>query len=133
MTGSPPLATPRLLLTTAALLAAHEVDSAYWHEWELFGIPGGAGTFVALHVGMFLLLVWGYGEALKGTRAGVYLSYVVASGAVFAGVVHGAYLALGRPEFRSAVSIGLLVALFTSGAVLLARLVSVPKTRAALS
>ncbi len=133
MTGSPGRATPRLLLTTAALLAAHEVDSAFWHEWELFGIPGGGEMFVALHVGVFLLLLWGYGEALRGTRAGVVLSYVVAAGALFAGAVHGTCLGLGRPEFRSAVSIGLLVALFTSGAALLVRLVSAPETRRALS
>ncbi|MCU6500248.1 hypothetical protein LPN04_20855 [Rugamonas sp. A1-17] len=25
----------------AAVLATHQIDAAYWHEWELFRIPGG--------------------------------------------------------------------------------------------
>jgi hypothetical protein len=35
-------------LTNATLLCVHEIDSAYWHEWSLFGIPGGIQLFLTL-------------------------------------------------------------------------------------
>jgi hypothetical protein len=40
----------RLYLANAAFLIADEIDSAYWHEWDLFGLGGGIGGFVLLHV-----------------------------------------------------------------------------------
>ncbi len=30
-----------LYLLNFALLFTHKIDSAFWKEWELFGIPGG--------------------------------------------------------------------------------------------
>lgn len=33
----------------AALLVTHEIDAAYWKEWELFGLPGTEGGFLVLH------------------------------------------------------------------------------------
>lgn len=118
-------------LITAVLLATHEVDSGYWREWDLFRIPGGAGLFVLLHLGIFFLLFWGYGQVLTGTRAGVWMSFVAAGGALFAGVVHGAFLLLGRPEFRSGVSIGVLLAVTVSGLILLSASISAARRRAA--
>ena len=106
-------------LSSAALLAAHEVDSGYWREWDLFGLPGGAGLFVLLHVGIFFLLLWGYGQVVTGTRAGLLMSFVVGAGSLFAGAVHATFLLLGRPEFRTPVSIAVLAALAASGIVLL--------------
>ena len=37
-------AATRLYLANTALLIAHEIDSAYWKEWELFHLPGGIRT-----------------------------------------------------------------------------------------
>lgn len=36
---------PWLYLLNAALLITHEIDSAYWHELEPFGIRGGIQLF----------------------------------------------------------------------------------------
>lgn len=35
-----------LYLLNFALLFTHEIDSAYWKEWDLFGIPGGIKSFL---------------------------------------------------------------------------------------
>ncbi len=43
----------------ATLLICHEIDSAYWREWELFRIPGGASMFVALHIPLIAIVLWG--------------------------------------------------------------------------
>jgi hypothetical protein len=39
----------------AILLINHEIDSAYWKEWELFKLPGGIGGFLILHFPMLLV------------------------------------------------------------------------------
>jgi len=38
-----------LYLINAILLINHEIDSAFWKEWELFKLPGGIGGFLILH------------------------------------------------------------------------------------
>ena len=39
----------KLYLTNLALLATHEIDSAYWHEWNLFNLPGEIDLFLVLN------------------------------------------------------------------------------------
>jgi len=34
-------------------LIIHELDSAYWKEWDLFRLPGGITVFLALHFPLF--------------------------------------------------------------------------------
>jgi hypothetical protein len=109
----------RRYLACAALLAVHEVDSGIWREWDLFELPGGAATFVALHLPLFLLLVWGYGQVVLGTNAGRRVSLLLAVGALAGGALHAALLGAGHPEFRTAGSLALLGGLAASGAALL--------------
>ena len=101
----------RLYWINASLLGAHEVDSGYWREWELFGLPGGADLFVLIHIPLFMLVFWGYGQGLRATRAGMAMSWGVACAGLFAIAAHGWFLASGRPEFRSPMSTGLLMAI----------------------
>jgi hypothetical protein len=100
----------KLYLANATLLVVHEIDSAYWSEWELLHVPGGVTGFLALHVVLVPVVVWGYGEVLAGSRTGLWLSLAVAMAGVFALVVHGWFLLQGRPEFRTTASIAVLIA-----------------------
>ena len=97
-------------LASATLLVVHEIDSAYWREWELFHLPGGLTGFLALHLPLVLLVFWGYGQVLAGSRAGLWLSLALAAAGAFALLVHGWFLLQGRPEFRTPASIAVLVA-----------------------
>jgi hypothetical protein len=95
----------------AALLVAHEVDSAYWREWELFGLGGGIGGFVLLHVPLVLLILWGFERLLAGARAGLFMSAVLGLSGLAAPLIHGFFLYRGHTEFRTPVSFGLLCAI----------------------
>jgi hypothetical protein len=108
----------RRYLACAVLLAVHEVDSGIWREWDLFGLPGGAATFVALHVPLFVILVWGYGQVVLGTNAGRRMALLLAAGAVAGGALHALLLGAGHPEFRTPGSLAILGALAMSGAAL---------------
>jgi hypothetical protein len=110
----------RAYWVVAALLATHEVDSGFWREWELFRLPGGPDLFVALHVGIFLLILWGHEQVLAGRREGAAMSLVLGAGGVVALGVHAWFLAHGDARFASAVSIGVLTALGCAGGYLVA-------------
>jgi hypothetical protein len=98
----------KLYLVNAALLTVHEIDSAYWREWDLFHLPGGPSAFLALHVALVLLVIWGYGQVLSGSRAGLWMSVALACAGILALLLHGLFLLQGRPEFRTAASLTVL-------------------------
>jgi hypothetical protein len=100
----------RLYAVNAALLLAHEIDSAYWKEWDLFGLPGGEPGFVLLHLPLVTVAFWGYDRLLAGARAGLYMSLALAAAGISALAIHGAFLAQGRPEFRHSHSLAILLA-----------------------
>jgi hypothetical protein len=99
-----------LYLANATVLLTHQIDAAYWHEWELFGLPGGAPLFVLTNLPMVFLVLWGARALALGRRAGLVMSWaLVASGAIAIGL-HGVFLLRGHDAFRAPVSLGLLAA-----------------------
>ncbi len=38
----------RLYVLNATLLLVHELDSAFWREWDVLGLPGGEAGSLAL-------------------------------------------------------------------------------------
>jgi hypothetical protein len=109
----------RLYWINAALLSTHEVDSGYWKEWNLFHLPGGLPGFLLLHIGLFLLVLWGYDQVDRARRSGLWCSLILAASGIFAFALHGILLLQGGIEFRAPVSILLLAA---TGAVSVAQL-----------
>lgn len=100
-----------LYLLNAALLFTHEVDSAYWREWELFGIPGGIQVFLLLNFLLFLVFLLGYGRLLREASGGHAFSLLLAVSGVFAFSVHAYFLLAGRPGFALPASLVLLAAI----------------------
>ena len=98
-----------LYLVNASLLAAHEMDSAYWHEWDLFQLPGGIQLFLVLNVLILLIVLYGLKQVARWRRGAKALSYLLAAAGVFAFTIHSYFIATGHPEFRLAVSQALLV------------------------
>jgi hypothetical protein len=97
-----------LYLVDSVLLIIHEIDSAYWKEWDLFGLPGGIAGFLALHFPLLLFVLGGLVMLSRGSASGLVFSLVVALGGVFAFSIHTYFLKKGRTEFDTVVSKGLL-------------------------
>ncbi len=100
-----------LYLLNLALLFTHEIDSAYWKEWELFGIPGGIQVFLVLNFLLLLVALIGFGELARGTRTGQVLSLLVAAAGVFAFCIHAYFILTGHPEFTLPASLVLLASI----------------------
>jgi len=93
-----------LYLVNLTLLILHEMDSAYWKEWELFRLPGGLAGFLWIHLPLWLAGLYGLVLVERGAAAGLVLSLVVSAGGIFAFAIYHYFLAKGRPEFDTATS-----------------------------
>jgi hypothetical protein len=95
---------PQLLLwvyiVNAVLLIDHEIESAYWREWELFGLPGGIQGFVFMHVPILFVLLFGVEELCRGTIPGLIISLIFAAGGLFAFCIHTYFIRRGKPGFN---------------------------------
>jgi hypothetical protein len=105
-----------IYLVNAVVLISHEIDSAYWREWELFRLPGGIQLFLVLNLLLVGLVLWGFRSVLLWTRGARAFSYLLACLGFLAVLIHGIFLAAGAPEFRLPMSLALLlVTLVLSG------------------
>ena len=97
-------------LINAVFLILHEIDSAYWKEWELFRLPGGVTAFLLVHIPILLLVLYGLVLVSQRTAAGLILSLILSFAGVFAFSIHGYFIRRGRDEFKSPISQAILVA-----------------------
>lgn len=98
-----------IYLINAIFLINHEIDSAYWKEWELFGIPGGIGGFLFLHFPMLFVILYGLVLLSKGSFAGLVISLIVSAGGIFAFYIHTYFIKKGREEFKTPMSLFILI------------------------
>lgn len=77
-----------LYMVNAVLLITHEVDSAYWKEWELFKLRGGSAGFILLHLPLVFLILWGLVLVFQHFSAGLVFSLILSLSGIFAFTIH---------------------------------------------
>ncbi len=98
-------------LINSVLLINHEIDSAYWNEWDLFKLPGGITGFLILHFPILFLTLYGLILVFKQSLAGLIFSLVLSCGGMFAFTIHTYFIKKGRDEFKSPISLFILTSL----------------------
>ena len=93
-----------LYLTNAVLLINHEIDSAYWKEWEIFKLPGGITGFLLLHFPLLFFVLYGLVLIVRQSFWGLIFSIILCLGGIFAFVIHTYFLKQGRKEFDKPLS-----------------------------
>ena len=93
-----------LYLVNATLLINHEIESAYWKEWELFRLPGGITLFIVLHLPLVFIVLWGLALLLQGSWWGLVISLVLSGSGVFAFCIHRYFVQKGHQQFTLAIS-----------------------------
>lgn len=99
-----------LYLINGVLLINHEIDSAYWKEWELFRLPGGHTGFLILHFPLLFLILYGLLLVFQHSFAGLVFSLILSFGGIFAFSIHMVFIKKGRNEFSTPVSLFVLTA-----------------------
>jgi len=98
-------------LINSVLLINHEIDSAYWKEWNLFKLPGGITGFLLMHFPVLFLILLGQILVVKASFAGLVFSLMISGGGVFAFFIHTYFIKKGRSEFNTPISLLILNAL----------------------
>jgi hypothetical protein len=109
-----------LYLANAVLLINHEIDSAYWKEWDLFKLPGGIAGFLVLHFPLLFFILYGLTLVSNRSPAGLVFSLLLCFGGLFAFSIHTYFLRKGRVEFNQPVSKYILKAILLVSVVQLA-------------
>jgi hypothetical protein len=91
-------------LINAILLIIHEIDSAFWKEWELFKLPGGISGFLIMHIPLLFIILYGLVLVAEKSFAGLIISLVISAGGIFAFCIHTAFIRKGRHEFNTPIS-----------------------------
>ena len=98
-----------IYIINSMLLIDHEIDSAYWREWDLFKLPGGITGFLILHLPIVFLVLYGLILVFQQTFAGLMFSLALSFVGLFAFTIHTVFIKKGRNEFKVPVSIFLLI------------------------
>jgi hypothetical protein len=88
----------------AILLINHEIDSAFWKEWELFKLPCGINGFLILHFPILFLILCGLVLVYKQSFLGLIVSLILGAGGIFAFGIHMIFIRKGRHEFNTPIS-----------------------------
>lgn len=107
----------KIYLFNLALLATHEIDSAFWHEWKLFNLPGGIGLFLVLNFILLALFLFGFEKVVEWKKGAAIFSYLLAASGIFAFVIHSVFIFIGNPEFTSVISFGILILTFLTSVI----------------
>ena len=89
-----------LYFFNSVLLVTHEIDSAYWKEWELFRLPGGITGFLIIHIPLLMFILYGLILISRGSYIGLFFSLILCLGGIFAFSIHTYFLKKGRDEFN---------------------------------
>jgi len=104
----------------AILLIIHEIDSAYWKEWELFKLRGEITGFLIIHFPLIGAILFGLVAITQWYVVGIVFSYILCVGGLFAFTIHTYFLKKGKEEFNSPISIAILIAILVVSVIQLA-------------
>ena len=102
----------KIYLINLALLITHEIDSAFWHEWELFHLPGGIQLFLLINLALIFLFLVGAELVIKREKAGKIFSYLLAIIGILTFFIHLYFILNGNTRFLLPFSILILLSIF---------------------
>lgn len=99
-----------LTLANATVLLVHQIDAAYWHEWDMFRIPGGNQVNLALNLPIVALVLYAVTRTAVHAQAGARWALLIAGLGYLTFVIHAGFFLTGHEQFLQPMSIALLLA-----------------------
>ncbi len=101
-----------LFLANATVLLTHQIDAAYWHEWELFFIPGGNQLNLLLNIPIVALVMYSHSRVMSNIQAGLAFYKLLAALGFLTVGIHSFFFLHGSESFMQPMSVALLLATF---------------------
>jgi len=98
-------------LLNVGFLLVHQIDSAFWREWDMFGLAGGNQLNLVLNVPIVLFVVYAYGKVAMSPQASAAWQYLIAALGFVTLIVHSVFFAAGRSEFAQPASLVIFAAI----------------------
>lgn len=102
----------RLFLANATVLITHQIDAGFWHEWELFRLPGGNQMNLLLNIPIIALVLYAHGRVVADIQPGRFFYKLLAALGLLTCAIHAGFFLAGSAAFVQPMSIALLVATF---------------------
>lgn len=99
-----------IFLANATVLITHQIDAAYWHEWDLFRIPGGNQVNLALNIPIIALVLYAHARVVGDIKTGLQFYRLVALLGFLTIAIHSFFFLAGSDSFAQPMSIALLIA-----------------------
>mgnify|MGYP003349382193 FL=1 len=117
----------QLYVGNIALLTTHQADAAYWHEWDVFGVPGGISFFLAFNFGAVALVAAGLVRVAEGAPSARRAAVLCAALGLVTVALHAVFLWLDRTAFWTPSSMGVLLGVLVLSIAQLLHLPGAPK------
>jgi hypothetical protein len=105
-----------LFLANATVLITHQIDAAFWHEWDLFLIPGGNQMNLLLNIPIIALVLYAHSRVVADVRKGLFFYKLLAALGFLTCAIHAGFILMGSESFVQPMSIALLLAAFVLSA-----------------
>ena len=99
---------PRSYFWTMLFLILHQIDAAYWKEWEMFQLPGGVQGFLVFNLAAISLVLVGYRHVLLNTTRARWYAAVCAALGVGTFLVHAGFALAGQEQFHLPLSVAII-------------------------
>ncbi|OIN44549.1 MULTISPECIES: DUF6713 family protein [Pseudomonas] len=99
----------RSYFLTMLLLVLHQIDAAFWREWELFFLPGGVQGFLLFNALVIPVLMIGYRHVLLGTSRASFFAKICAGLGTLTFVIHAGLALAGAHQFHLPASIAVII------------------------
>jgi hypothetical protein len=101
-----------VVILNLALVLTHQVDGAYWHEWEMFQLPGGIQLNNCINVVTFIVLLYLFVPVVQRKASGMTCSLVIAAISALVLPIHTGFAIAGYQQFHLPFSIFIIVGTF---------------------
>ncbi|WP_402719581.1 DUF6713 family protein [Janthinobacterium rivuli] len=107
---------PRSYFWTMLFLILHQIDAAYWKEWEMFHLPGGVQGFLVFNLAAIALVLVGYKHVLLSTARAPFYASCCAGLGVATFLIHTGFALAGQEQFHLPLSKAIIALCLSGGA-----------------
>jgi len=102
-------------LITMTALIIHQIDAAFWHEWDMFLLPGGIQGFLLFNILIIPLVLFGHQQVILKTHKAALFATLCAGLGVVTFFIHLGFYLFGYDEFMLPMSWAVLITGLISG------------------
>lgn len=90
----------RSYFATMLLLVLHQIDAAYWHEWDMFYLPGGIQGYLLFNLMAMPIVLLGYRHVVLGTAKASFFAGICTALGALTFVIHAGFALAGFEQFH---------------------------------